>query len=526
LNFAKSNATASIAQIAQSLIQGNLGAEVPIPKEIINSMAIQGMQGNSAFSPGQPINPTQPIGSDPRQFEYMIGQNIVQSPRANMPTAFDTIRSIVEAYDIAQMCIEVRQDELRNLDWDIVPADDQDRNASIKYASEIAQVRTFFQKPDGHTIFDDFQNQLSYDWLAYDALTVSIEKTKGGKLGALHAVDGTTITPLIDFYGRMPQAPAPAYVQFIQGLPWAWLDETQIIYRPHRKRNSSVYGFCPIEWLLQNINTDIRYQMYFLQYFTEGSIPDSWINAPEDMKQPGQIKEFQKLYDNVMVGDQSMKQRARFIPFGSKVTQSKDTKFNVDFPTFLFNKSCAAFKVAPSELGFTEKVNKSSGDTQENVQYRRSIRPSAKYFQSIYNGIISNYFNMDMIKFKFLNIDEQEDQLVTAQRDQVYINCGVMSPDEVRAVRLGMNIDPTNPVPRLFVAGTTVMAAQDLLAQSKANLTISEGTKTVPGTTAPNNVKPTAVTPDVAPDDNQTTQKSVQDRFIKPARKNKDLKVK
>jgi hypothetical protein len=176
-----------------------------------------------------------------------------------------------------------------------------------------------------------------------------------------------------------------------------------------------------------------------------------------------------------MIGDETQKHKARFIPFGSKVTQAKDTKFDINFPQFLLNKTCAAYKTAPSELGFTEKVNKSSGETQENMQYRRSIKPSAKYFEGVYNEIICNQFGIPYLKFKFLNTEEQEDQLVMAQRDQIYINCGVLSPDEPRATRLGLEIDTKNPVPRLFVAGTTVMPVTDIIAQSKANIDQVEG---------------------------------------------------
>jgi hypothetical protein len=526
LNFAKSNGKSSLISMIQ---QDNFNTNNAIPKQILSAMDMQGMDTNRAFSAGQPINPLQPIGELARQFEFMIGQNIVQRPRSDENIGFDTMQSVIEMYDVAQMCIEVRQDELRNLEWDIVPIDEDDKNAPTKYSSEITMLRNFFQKPDQYTLFDDFQNTLAYDWLTYDALAINVEKTKGGKVGALYGIDGTTITPMLDWNGRRPTGDAPAYVQFIQGMPWVWLTQDQLIYRTNRKKNNCVYGTPPIEWLLNNINTDIRYQMYFLQYFTDGSIPDTWINAPEDMRQPQQIEQFQKLYDDVMIGDSTQKHKARFIPFGSKVTQAKDSKFDVDFPQFMLNKTCAAYKVAPSELGFTEKVNKSSGDTQENMQYRRSIKPSSKYFESIYTQIISNQFKIPYLKFKFMNIEEQEDQLVMAQRDQVYINTGVLSPDEVRSTRLGLNIDPSNPVPRLFVSGTTVTPVNDIIAQSKANLGAIEAKQPVtntPVTDNDNNNKP------VVDDENHTTanntaidNKSVLDHFIKPAR-SQSLKTK
>lgn len=478
-NFAK-GATVNItnlAHIANMNGKSGLNNGIAIPREIVSSMDMQGMTGNKPFSPGQPINPNNPIGSQARQFEYVIGQNIVQRPRSTENISFDTIRQIVEMYDIAQMCIEVRQDELRNLDWDIVPKDEDDKNASEKYSSQIKQVKAFFEKPDGDMLFDDFQNQLAYDWLVYDALAIAPEFNKGGKLIALHPVDGTTFTPLVDYYGRKPKAPAPAYVQFINGLPWVWQDSDHLIYNPHRRRTNKLYGYSPVEWLLNTINTDIRYQLYFLQYFTDGSIPDTWVNMPDGVTQANQIKEFQEYYDSVMIGDQTQKHRAKFIPFGSKVTQAKDSKFDIEFPRFMLEKTCAAYKVAPSEIGFTEKVNKSSGETQENMQYRRSIKPSAKFFSSIYTGIIEKYFGLPNLKFKFLNVEEQEDMLLMAQRDQIYVNIGSLSPDEVRSQRLGLEVDSNNPIPRLFVAGTTVMPVSDIVAQSQANLALTQKTR-------------------------------------------------
>lgn len=508
-NFAKSAAIVNVKPIAGMNTMLNPQS---VPKEVISSMEMQGLTQNSPYSPGMPINPVNTVGTQPRQYEYRIGQNIVQRPRSTENISFDTMRSIIEMYDVAQMCIEVRQDELRNLDWDIVPMDEDDSNASEKYSSEIKLIREFFKKPDGYTLFDDFQNQLAYDWLAYDALAIAPELTKGGKLFALHAIDGTTFTPIVDYYGRIPQAPAPAYMQWINGMPWTWLNRDQLIYRPHRKRTNKLYGFSPVEWLLTNINTDIRYQLYFLQYFTEGSIPETWMEAPQGVSDPKQIKQFQTMYDAVMIGDQSQKHKVKWIPFGSKVTQAKDTKFDIAFPQFMLNKTCAAFKVAPSELGFTEKVNKSSGETQENMQYRRSLKPSATFFQNIYTGIIHQYFGLTNLCFKFMNIGEQEDLLAQAQADEIDIRNGIISPDEARVQRRGLKVDPNNKVGRVFITGSYVVPVEEAMKgagedkpQEAAQVEQEKDTGQI-------------VMPD---DNNKNVNKAAMDFFVNPVGKRK-----
>lgn len=530
VNFAKRAAvisTTSLEAQAQMITNSSKSPDhfldtPSIPDKTFQSMIEQGMANNNSWGPGQPIAPNNPVGEEPRQFEYMIGQNIVQRPRSTEAISFETMRAIIENYDVAQMAIEVRQDELRNLDWNIVPYDEEETD---KYANEIKQVRQFFEKPDGHMLFDDFQNMLAYDWLAFDALTIYPHLTKGGKLGALEPIDGTTITPMIDYYGRLPEVPAPAFVQWVNGLPWTWLNRDQLIYRPHRKRTNKLYGFAPVEWMLQTINTDIRYQLYFLQYFTEGSVPEAWINAPQNMNDPQQIKQLQQMYDAVMTGDQSQKHKVKFIPFGSNVHEAKDVKFDVKFPEFMLHKACAAWKVTPAELGFTEKVNKSSGETQENVQFRRSIRPSAKFFEGIYTGIIHKYFGYTNLRFKFLNLDEQEDMLMMAQRDEIYIKNAVISPDEVRVQRLGLDVDEKNPVPRGFLFNTgftpvesAIKQAELAVEQTEEEINVmreQEGEPILP--TEEENFMDEGVEQSI---DEEAAEKAAMDFFLSPARGN------
>lgn len=465
-NFAKSSARAAVRTTSLQTQAGTLLNNTEIAPAIQQSMQAQGMWANGVYGPGAPINPTNPVGTEPRQFAYRIGQNVVQQPRSGEEYDFKTIKNILDVYDIAQLAIRVRVGELRSFDWGIVPADEKDTDL---YASEIEQVRKFFDKPfgGGSKVFDDLLSPLGYDLWAYDALCMYPHLTRGGKLGALEPIDGTTITPLVDYYGREPVDPAPAYAQWMYGMPWTWLDRNQIIYKPYQRKNNKLYGTPPVEWLMTHVNTDIRHQLYFLQYFTDGNIPAAWINAPENWT-PDQIEQYETMYNAVMLGNQSKKRQALMIPFGAKAQMAKDLRFDVPSALFLLTKTCAAWDVTPAELGFTEKVNKSSGETQENVQFRKSIKPTARYFQSIFTGIIHQFFGYTNLYFKFLNLDEQEDLLLMAQRDKIYVEAGVVSPDEIRAERFGYATDAKNPVPRMFITTSLIQTVDDAVKASNA----------------------------------------------------------
>jgi hypothetical protein len=461
-------------------LQAQTGSGIVIPADVYSAMEQQGMDMRDPWSPGNPMPPMMPLDQDPRQYEYVIGQNIMSLPRQYEAVSFNTMRGLIDNYDVVQLCISTRQDELRNLEWDIVPYDESNLKT---YSSEIRTLRKFFEKPDGVTLYDDWMNAHSYDLFAYDAPALYVHRTRNGKLGALECKDGTTFAPLLDYWGRLPEPPAPAYVQWINGMPFWWGTKDNIIYRPFRRKNNRLYGTPAIEWLLMTINTDVRLQWHFLLYFTDGNLPDTFVNAPDGVTDPKIIKEIQTMYNTVMTGDQSQKHRVKFLPFGSNVHQIKESKFDTAFAQWLMMKVCSSYGVQPAEIGLTEKVNKSSGETQENVTYRRAIKPIAKYYEALFTHIIHKEFGLPQLRFKFLNVEEQEDKLMLAQVDEIMIRRGVYSPDWVAEQRFGIQVPPEEKVGRVFITNSAVVAVRDAVAQSAAQTAQLQATAQQSGAT-------------------------------------------
>ena|GEM_PF-5011615 len=780
-------------------------AEQPaVPAETRAAMDAAGMTTGSIFTPGEPLTPFRPVGTPPVLTPFPVGANLYMLPRSSTGVDFSTLRSISQVWDLARLCIEVREDEIRSLDWDIVAEDEDDGE---RYADELKAARKFFERPDGIWDFSSFVNKCAEDWLRYDALTIYRHRTRSGKLGALEAIDGTcysddtevltergwkrfgdidintdrfatrnqqtkafewqkatyyheadfdgemvrfhsrsldllvspnhrmvvsglprrlggsrhrehgevfvkaedleagttcrqgipatsawvgeerasfeiasqtvksswrgtprdytfdgddfvafmgmwlaegclggesyvfvsqlekskgfgpfrallakmlghepaydgrvwrfknralhdylaqfghardkyvpdeiknlskrqleifwryyllgdghiepsgrqmiitsscrmagdlqeiaqklgasasvsqrttaqdltfpdghvvsaencgpsyalrlrktayqqfrservpyrgkircvsvpnevlyvrrngkpawcgnTVAPLIDDRGAQPHWPAPAYTQWAWGMPYAWMTDRDVIYQPHRPRPESRYGLPPLEWTQLLSNTDIRLQWYFLSYFTEGEVPEVFINAPPDVQDPKQVKALQDAYSAVMSGARAAHHKVKWIPPGASVHLAGKGTFDVAFSNLLNSKACAAFKVQPQEVGFTQNVNKSTGQVQSDVQYRRSVKPTVQYFQGIWNRILREDFGMPYARFRYLGIEEEEDQLVLAQTRAIYMANAVLSPDEVRA-ELGYDIDPDAPVGRMVVGRTAL----------------------------------------------------------------------
>lgn len=405
-----------------------------------------GMDHTRPFSPGEPVGPYDGFSRTPRSRDFVTGFNIATRPRTHERVAFDTLRGLIEAYDVASICIWHRIDSIRSLDWSLVPA----RGFKGDAADAIDLGMRVMEKPDHENQFDTWLAKWLYDILAYDAGCLSRMRNRRGDVIGLRPVDGTTVAPLIDYWGNSPAPPAEAYVQFANGVPWNWLTRDDLIYEPFRPVNNSPYGRAPLESILLNANTDLRFQQHFLMRFTEGSIPAAFATAPETWT-PDQIEHFQDAWDAFMVGDQSRKHQIRWIPGGQGgIVWSSEKPFEDKFSLFLMRKTLAAYHTVPADLGFTEDVNRSSGETQGDVQHRIGDRPLANRLQRT----ITAFLRRDMglpVEFQFDLGQEKDDRLTLAQAWKIYVETGAVSSDEMREQLVGLPADPHRPTPRYIM---------------------------------------------------------------------------
>ena len=215
------------------------------------------------YSPSNPL-PPQHQGFNPWQYQYQVGSNLVITPRTEREGAllpFNVLRDVAANHDITALCIKMMIDQVCGDEWDIVVADKNDRE---HYEDDIKEVKKFFSRPDKVHLFNDWLKPILYDTLSIDAATIFKRRTRGGKLYSLEYVDGSSVKPLIDCYGRTPMPPYAAYQQIIYGYPYGSSDKAvtktlgfttdEISYRPRYPRSYSRYGTSPIENILMKIN--------------------------------------------------------------------------------------------------------------------------------------------------------------------------------------------------------------------------------------------------------------------------------
>lgn len=413
-----------------------------IPADIAAGEIASQMTPASPFAPGTPVSPYDGFSRTPRSKNFVTGYNIATRPRTHERVSFDTLKGLIKAYDVAQMCIWHRIDSIRSLEWSLI--------AKKGYGGDITEYvprgMRALEKPDRHLPFSVWLASWLYDILAYDAGCLYRLRNRRGDAIGLRVIDGTMIAPLLDYWGNPPEEPAEAYVQYANGLPWVWFKQSDLVYVPFRKLSESPYGQAPLETILLNANTDIRFQTYFLQRFTEGNLPAAFASSPETWT-PQQIDQFQEVWDSLMLGDQATKHQIRWLPGGSKIEWSNEKDFSDTFSLFLMRKTCAAYHVVPSDLGFTDNVNRSSGESQADVQHRVGDLPLLRHIQTILSHFLQHDLGLPL-QFAFDLGEEQADRLQQAQADKIYVDLGAISPSDIREMRYGLPEPDGIPVPR------------------------------------------------------------------------------
>jgi hypothetical protein len=183
------------------------------------------LSNGSMFPPGEPIRPAAgivPADGAPRDFEYQVGYNIGQRPRATEQTSFEALRNLAALYDGVQLCERVYFDLIGRLELKVQPREEllqEGEDAKAPRWRNPAAIEGFLECPDRVQDLRSWLVAFTRDILEIDAIGVYRRRTRNGSLYGLELVAGDTLKPLIEEHGRTPLPPDPAYQQFVYGVP-------------------------------------------------------------------------------------------------------------------------------------------------------------------------------------------------------------------------------------------------------------------------------------------------------------------
>lgn len=444
---------------------------------------------DGAFGPMSPIQPVPvdepavPGGfADPRWWQYPVGWNLPTQPGSEglKLASFAQLKTLSERYSVARRCIQLRTEEILGLEWQIelttkaAKAYQGDHRAMRDFGERAALATKFFRRPDpDYWNFSSWLGAVLEEVFVYDALALIFRPKYGKGLGrgllgsdldSIRLVSGPTVRPLLDMHGGKPAPPAPAYQQFLYGVPrsdyqtiisGSDIDDYGLtgaevnqfradvmLYAPLVTRRETPYGYPPVEQALLPIISGLQKQEFQLSYFTEGTIPAVYISPGDPNMTPTQIKELQDALNGV-AGDPAYHLKVIVLPPGSKTEPQRPVDLSDSFDFLVMNQVCMAFDVSPVELGIVPDIGstqqgpsasgiKFSAQEARNPAARTATKPLLMFLCDVFNYVLQDICGQQDMQFSFEGLVDDEDRAAITALGVEQVQNGICSIDEVR----------------------------------------------------------------------------------------------
>ena len=440
--------------------------------------------------PGVPLVPALPHGKVPREFIPTIGENLNYIPRTAFPelTPFQTLRNLADASDIVRLAIEDVIQQVVGLEWDVHPVDAEGGTSERKQRSKalspnVARVKEFLRRPDRDRSFKAWLTSLLEDCLVLDALCFYRELDLLGRPRALVQIDGATITPLVDPYGRLAEAPAAAYQQVAYGRvetefhrPYLDREEwasavkgaggdvekypTELVYTPRKPRVWSPYGQSPVERVIITVNLALRRQLHYLAYYTDGNIPEAFWKCPANWE-PVHVEKMQDDFEKLLEGESGARRRLRFMPGGEGAGLENPRgadEWKKEFDEYLARVVCYAFNTSP--LPLVQLMNRSTSEQADAGETHSGHHPLMEYVACLVTREIQEFLGEPELEFIWTE-DKERDERLFVDKAMAFVGKGILTIDEVRD---DMGLDATG-IPRFIDSAAGPIFFDDLLGE-------------------------------------------------------------
>lgn len=358
-----------------------------------------------------------------------------------------------------QMVMNTQKREMSIIDWDIVPVDEDDNIDSLQ--EDIDKCKEYLQmiNSDGETI-DDLHSMLVTDLGEIDAGTLvnvfsddsyeevtepvydeqgrEIDTTTRLKLKPLggrtlletRSADGSTFLKQVDIYRRLI-----AYYQYSFKNPRTnpkRFEPDEVIYYYMNKKSYTLYGFSPVQSVLQVIETLMQATRWNKDFFKNNAVPDGIISLPN--ASPEALQNFKRSWENTVKGKpHKLIWQNSDAKFESFMKSARDMEW-LEGQKWYFHLVFAAFGVSPVEAGFHENVNQGNQAGQERITVKNAIKPLLTLFENMINKrIIPEILQQEKPRIKFVyKPKEHVEEQIEFEQDTKLIEQGVLTINEYR----------------------------------------------------------------------------------------------
>jgi hypothetical protein len=357
-------------------------------------------------------------------------RTLLSKPRSGRPDA-TLLRSVAEQVAVVRAAINAKKRHVTALQYQVEGPDD----------TTARMLEDLLAEPMPGYSWRQWISEVLEDVLVLDAACIYPWPTRGGDLYGLMPVDAATIAKIPNDQGILPEPPETAYEQQIDGVTVASLTTEELIYESMNPRPQSLYGLSPTEVVLHTALTMLRRMTYAADEIDSSNVPAFFGEVPSGWT-TAQISEWQDYWDAMV---ENKPHRGVWGPAEMNATFPPQRQIDIDFDTYLVRLVCAVFEVQPQELGFTMDVNRATGDSQEVITQRRSVRPLAGLIVEAVDQVFGLY---DYGDYGLVFPGLQERARAEIREDaRTLVPIGVLTPNDVRG-DLGLEPLPGGDTPQ------------------------------------------------------------------------------
>jgi hypothetical protein len=469
------------------------GATMYVPAHMLQSILGQTFYGSkaniptqnsTAFSPGTPLAPQSIVNKQgfPVQYPFQIAANTFGIDRSqgkpDIPS-FQQLRNLAKLYSGITLCERAWFDMVPRMQLKIslrpecVAQGAEEKN----FQKEISFFKNWFEKPDGRRDIHTWLRMALREQTQIDELYLYKNKTRGGKLLGLHVVAGDTMKPLLNDWGDipLPSDPEPyAFQQYPWGIPGMQYTLEQMIHYQESPAADSPYGQSRVERVIMEVNQALRKKRRDLAMFTEGNMPSGIMEVPESSNwTPDLIDAYEQSWNALIAGNPQQQVRVKFTQPGMRFQRLDNGEILTDFDMFLLNITTGCYGMSMQDISFTGDIHKSSGDSQQNVLYRRTIGPLALVYGAILTDIMANDFDPSLqgnkLMVSFGGFEESEDIGALASAYSTLTNSGILGLTNA-AKLMKLPEDPDAPhIGRVIITKSGPIFLDDMASDEMRN---------------------------------------------------------
>ena len=251
---------------------------------------------------------------------------------------------------------------------------------------------------------------------------------------ALFPVDGATIRMRADWDGLPSSVRYEQVTGKIGPDANVILADSELIYMRLNPRTFTPFGLGRLEVAFESINSFLGAHRYAGRLASNSVVEYAlWLQDVTPEHHERLIRWWQDEIEGTgRVPILSVENKPEVLRFGG----GTDADLRLQWQEFLLRIIADAFDLPPQSLGLERDVNRSTAAEMNDQAFQQAIVPTARLFaEYLTRDAICKKLGWDDLEFVFTDVDSAGDAMEEAQIQQILLQCGVLTVNEVRRMR-------------------------------------------------------------------------------------------